>query len=563
MNACHLPAAPCVTARIDKLCDRFETAWKTGRRPSVAAYLRRVGEEDRTALLRELVLLDVEYRGRRGEHLGKDRYRRSLPEYIGVLDELWLEHALPEAGQSPPGWKAVHDDPAPSTVCLAAEPSRRPVVAERRARAVCPDSVSEERVGSLRRTWPFSELPAAAVRELAAAAEEKTYSPDERLIRQGEACRRLVLLVRGTVEVQVEEHGHRHTIATVRTAALFGEMSLLSGAMSTASVVATSAVLSLEIPAAEVERIAAGHPLIRSALGGLVADRLGGQSVDALVGKEVGGYHVLRCVGRGGMAVVYEAEHSETRRRVALKMMSHRYIHDLELHSRFQREAEIGKKLRHRNICRVRGTFTALGTNFMVLDFCEGMTLDERIRRGRLPEDEVRRILGQLAAALEYAHRKGVCHRDLKPSNVMLDGSGRVKLMDFGLARIMDAPEFTCRGRLLGTPRYMPPEQLAGEPVDFRADLFAFGCVAYEMLTGRPLFPEASYLSIVERHAQWSLPAPQLIRRGLGRDLYEVLRDSLAKEPDRRVLDLERVSRQWMRKPDRKTSGCVSLASRV
>ncbi|NLX98331.1 MAG: protein kinase [Rhodopirellula sp.] len=554
MDVGYLPAAPCVTAHVDRLCDRFETAWKSGRRPSMRRYLRRVEHNQQAELLLELIQIDVEYRGRRGEKVQKGRYLRRFPEHATAIESLWRRYASSDNNSAcrEPDRAVDRAEAAPSTICFAPPTLRRTTDGSPDSLDPSEITVAKQRLSSLRQTWPFSEMAATTLGQIALAARERRYSTGDVLIHQGETCGRLLVLVDGTVAVRVEEDGRQHTIATVRTAALFGEMSLLSGNTCTASVVATSPVFVLEIPAVEVERIAARHPVVRAALGGLVADRLGGHSVDALVGKIVGGYRIVRCAGRGGMAVVYEAEDCRTGRRVALKMMSHRYVHDLELHNRFAREAEIGKRLRHPNVCRVQGTFSALGTNFMVLDFCEGITLDERIRRGPLDEDETRRILGQLAAALDYAHRQGVCHRDLKPSNVMLDRLGRVKLMDFGLARSLDTSELTVRGRLLGTPRYMPPEQLVGDPVDCRADLYAFGCVAYEMLTGRPLFPEASYLGIVERHSQWVLPTRHSVREGLSRDLYKVLCECLTKEPQRRILDLNLLGRRWKRGGRRK-----------
>ncbi len=548
MDAPNGPQALCVTARVDRLCDRFEAGWKAGRRPSIGRYLRCVSEEDRLALARELILIDVEYRSRRGERPEKDHYRRRLPEYAAMIDRLWLDLGLFDMADPPLSSTAKADlsEPPPSTVRFLTEPSL-PATAPVAISAANPSRrAMQQRLEVLRRTWPFSELPLDTLQQIAETTEPKNYATGEALIRQGDLCRHLLVLVSGSVDVRVEEHGHHHTLATVRSAALFGEMSLVGGGTCTASVVATSPVCALEICTEKIERIAARHPVVLSALGGLVANRLGFQEVDALIGKVVGGYQILRCAGRGGMAVVYEAEQIETGRRVALKMMSHRFIHDVELHNRFYREAEIGRRLRHRNICRVHGTFTALGTNFMIMDFCEGTTLDQKIRsRGRLSEKEVRHVLGRLAAAIAYAHRRGVCHRDLKPSNVMVDGDGRVRLMDFGLARIADASEVTSRGQLLGTPRYMPPEQLAGKPVDCRADVYAFGCIAYEMLAGRPLFPETSYLGILEHQARWSLSQPFDIRPRLSQDLYDVLRASLATDPSRRVLDLAALSRRW------------------
>lgn len=555
---CHI-AAPCVTARVDRLCDRFEKEWKAGAEPSIEDYLVQVDRSERETLGRELIALDLEYRGRRGELPPRSLYRQRFPAHARLIDELWIRGALAgssrSAGPSPRGGLET----AAPTVCFSMEPSR-PLPRESSLVGPAVATGAADHLDQLRRIWPFSELAAGVVRQIAAAAVQQRYEAGEVLLRQGEPCPSLLVLLEGTVDVQVEDRGKRHAIAAVRTAAVLGEMSLLGHSPCTASVIAAGPVRVLSIPRSELERLASEQPVIWNALGGLIAGRLGHDSVDALVGKVVGGYRILRCAGRGGMAVVYEAEEPQTGRRVALKMMSHRYVNDLELHSRFQREAEIGLRLRHPNICRVEQTFSALGTQFMVMEFCDGTTLDQYVRqRGRLRQEEVRRILGQLAAALAYAHRHGICHRDLKPANVMLDPNGCVKLADFGLARTAESSEMTGHGRLVGTPRYMPPEQLAGEVVDYRADVYAFGCIAFEMLAGRPLMVESDLLAILDRHARWSLPPADSIRPRLSSDLYGVLRESLAKEPHARTLDLDRLSRRWnVEKRSKKSSQPLS-----
>ena len=555
----------CVTARVDRLCDRFESEWKSGSEPSIENYLLQVDGDERQALERELILLDLEYRGRRGESPPRSFYRRRFPAHARLIDDFWLRRVLTGGSRSASLPALARLGGEAPTVCFSEEPSwsLRPSPLANTASSAT--GATTDRLEKLRRVWPFSELAAGVVRQIAAMTAERRYETGEVLLRQGDPCQSLLVLVEGAVDVQVEDCGKRHAIATVRTAAVLGEMSLLGHSPCTASVIAAGPVRALVIPRSELERLASEQPVIWNALGGLIAGRLGYDSVDALLGKSVGGYRIRRCAGRGGMAVVYEAEKPQTGRRIALKMMSHRYVNDLELHSRFQREAEIGLRLRHPHICRVEQTFAALGTHFMVMEYCDGTTLDEAIRKqGRLRQHEVRRVLGQLAGALAYAHRLGICHRDLKPANVMLDASGCVKLMDFGLARTADSSAMTGYGRLVGTPRYMPPEQLAGEVVDCRADLYAFGCIAFEMLAGRPLLPESDLLAILECHARWSLPPAEAIRPRLSSDLYAVLRESLAREPHARTLDLDRLSRQWQTgKVSKESSPPVSAGRRT
>jgi len=394
--------------------------------------------------------------------------------------------------------------------------------------------------------WPFCDLPRPVLWALVERMRSRRVAPGEAIIRQGERSRRLAMVVEGEVRVCVRAGRKSHEIARVGRGAVLGEMGLLTGAPCTATAVALTPVRAVTISARRFRRLAVRYPVLSSSLGSLVATRLGQGPVDTLAGKVLRGYRVRRCVGRGGMGVVYEAASLEDGRRVALKMMSHRFAFDLEVQQRFAREIEICRLLRHPNVGRVLGHFTAFGTSFMVMEFCDGPTLDEVLRAaGPLGEDRVRRIAGQLAGGLAYVHRHGVCHRDVKPSNVILTGRDRVKLVDFGLAKTTTGGELTQQGCILGTPRYMAPEQLAGQPVDCRADLFALGSVVYEMLAGEAPFADQSIAAILGRDRRWSLPPADRIRPGLSHDLYRFLEQTLALDPSDRVADLRRISRAW------------------
>jgi len=406
--------------------------------------------------------------------------------------------------------------------------------------------------------WPFCDLPRPVLWALIERMRSRRFAPGQAIIRQGERSRRLAMVAEGEVRVRVRAGRKSHEIARLGRGAVLGEMGLLTGAPCTATAVALTPVRAITISARRFRRLAVRYPVLSSSLGSLVATRLGQAPVDTLVGKVLRGYRVRRCVGRGGMGVVYEAAPLEGGRRVALKMMSHRFAFDLEVQQRFEREIEICRSLRHPNVGRVLEHFTAFGTSFMVMEFCDGPTLDEVLRAaGPLGEDRVRRIAGQLAGGLAYVHRHGVCHRDVKPSNVILTGRDHVKLVDFGLAKATTGGELTQQGCILGTPRYMPPEQLSGQPVDRRADLFALGSVVYEMLAGKAPFADESIAAILGRDCRWSLPPADEIRPGLSHDLYRFLEQTLAVNPSDRVADLQRISRAWRRPPlARVVHGC-------
>src|SRR5215510_531212 len=209
-------------------------------------------------------------------------------------------------------------------------------------------------------------------------------------------------------------------------------------------------------------------------------------------GTRLGPYEILAPLGTGGMGEVYRARDPRMGREVAIKVSFERFS------DRFEREVHAVAALNHPNVCQVYD----VGPNYLVMELVEGPTLGDRIREGALPLEEALAIARQIADALEAAHEKGIIHRDLKPANIKIKPDGAVKVLDFGLAKIAEqaavagSPEesptvtmgATAAGHIMGTAAYMAPEQARGKTVDKRADIWAFGVVLYEMLTGRRLF---------------------------------------------------------------------------
>ena len=274
------------------------------------------------------------------------------------------------------------------------------------------------------------------------------------------------------------------------------------------------------------------------------------------VGSRVGSFEVTAPLGAGGMGEVYRARDAKLNRDVALKILPQIFAFDSDRLARFTREAHVLASLNHPNIAAIYGLEEADGIRALVLELVDGPTLAERIDKGPIPLEETLEIAGQLVDALAAAHEQGIVHRDLKPANVKLRPDGSVKVLDFGLAKLTSAgdgaaddpiraahsptitsPAMTQAGVILGTAAYMSPEQARGRSVGKGADIWAFGCVLYEMLTGRRVFAgddtTETIASIIRADPDWTrLPAdtPESVRR--------MLRRCLAKDPYLRLADI-------------------------
>ncbi|PYQ63947.1 MAG: hypothetical protein DMF53_08760 [Acidobacteria bacterium] len=252
------------------------------------------------------------------------------------------------------------------------------------------------------------------------------------------------------------------------------------------------------------------------------------------VAGELGPYRLVREIGSGGMGVVYEAEDTRLRRRVAIKLLPPEHSRDRAAKDRFLREARAASALDDPHICTVHDVGEHDGRLYIVMTYYEGETLKERLARGPLPVDEARRIAIQVARALARAHEAGIVHRDIKPANVMLTRRGEVKVLDFGIAKMSGDTTLTRTGSSPGTPAYMSPEQARGEPVDGRTDLWSLGVLLYEMLAGRRPFAgddEPAVLSAIQSREPERLDR---IRPEVPPDLARTVAKALAKEPGRR-----------------------------
>jgi len=267
-----------------------------------------------------------------------------------------------------------------------------------------------------------------------------------------------------------------------------------------------------------------------------------------MIGKTLSHYKVLEKIGSGGFGDVYRAEDTTLKREVAIKVLPEQFTEDPQRLARFEREAQILAQLNHPNIAAIYGLEEADGVRFLALELVPGETLAERVAKGPMPVEETLEVCRQIAEGVEAAHEKGVIHRDLKPANVKVTPEGKVKILDFGLAKAFEAEppvtdisqsptlteEMTRAGVILGTAAYMSPEQAKGKPVDKRADIFAFGAVLYELLTGQRAFDgetiTETIAKVLESEPKWELlpentpwTIRNLLRRCLTKDVHDRL----------------------------------------
>ena len=230
-------------------------------------------------------------------------------------------------------------------------------------------------------------------------------------------------------------------------------------------------------------------------------------SADDLVGKNIGPYLVIELIGKGGMGMVYKARDTQLNRSVAIKALPSDRLTDPERKRRFLTEAKATSALNHPNIVTVHGITQEHDTDFIVMEYVSGKTLDQVIGYKGLPLKQAVKYGLAIADAVSAAHLAGIIHRDIKPSNIMITEQGRVKVLDFGLAKLVEPdqpaekgltePLTTKAGMIFGTAGYMSPEQAEGKPADARSDVFSFGALLYQMVTGRRAFPGDNVITIL------------------------------------------------------------------
>ncbi len=259
-----------------------------------------------------------------------------------------------------------------------------------------------------------------------------------------------------------------------------------------------------------------------------------------MIGTQVGNYRIVEKIGEGGMGVVYKAVEVSLDRTVAVKVLSPDLAGDQALIERFRSEAKAQANLNHPNIATLYTFLTTSETSMMVMEYLEGETFDQLLqRRGLLPQEQAVPIFKQALLGIGYAHRHGIVHRDIKPSNIMLTTSGMVKVMDFGIAKVLGGQRMTQTGTRMGTVNYMSPEQIRNRPVDIRSDIYALGVTLFEMLTAHLPFESDSDFEVMSQHVNMPPPRPSQYYPYIPAGIEQAVLKALEKDPNARFQTVE------------------------
>ena len=380
----------------------------------------------------------------------------------------------------------------------------------------------------LMKTELLEATPEEFKHQLTSYMTKKHISAGEKFISQGDKGDCFYLIQEGTCIVSLDKNGQSYPISRLKRGEIVGELAVLTGETRSANVHAETDMLLWTISLDAFDAISSLCRPVQDFLSDISTERLCSRKITAE--RCIGRYTINDMLAEGGWSIVYKGVHSILNFPVAIKMLKHNMARDPDFLGKFQNEAKIIARLNHENIVKVYDIEHVFRTVFIVMEHLEGITLRHILKNKlRLPYPRMLQILMQVCAGLDYAHQQGIVHQDVKPGNIFIENSDRVKLVDFGLA----SPIGGCSDDLPGTVFYMAPEQIEGEPVDPRTDVYSLGITAFEMATGSRPFPD-DVCSVLRAHITEVTPDPRALNPDLPEEFCAFVAKATQKDPDLR-----------------------------
>ncbi len=384
----------------------------------------------------------------------------------------------------------------------------------------------------------FAELDKITRKDIARYFKIDRYNEGQKLIESGQTADRFFIILSGTVELKVPDLiGRKQRKVALGEGAVLGEIGLLTNTPYNLDAVAEDKTVVFYLDREAFSELLKKHKSFATKMTRLMGTRM---AHDGGI-NQVGRYTLTREIGEGNMAKVFEGYDPTLDRHVALKMLKYDLANDEDFLKRFDHEAKVIAKLNHPNIVNVYETVREYSTSFIVMERLWGKDLDQILKdNGPLSIAEARRILYEVICALEYAHsqgEKGIIHRDIKPANIFVDDDGQVTLTDFGVAK----PPTDVVTTVLGTPKYLAPEIIKGEPFDGAVDIYSVGIMAFTILTGKPPFSAGSLTELLAMQVYEEHPDIRTYRPNIDDDLKNFIDSALIKDPKQRISDWDRI----------------------
>ncbi len=382
------------------------------------------------------------------------------------------------------------------------------------------------------------DLSTNIIQDIAKQIQTEQFRKNQIIVEHGHIGKRLYFIFSGKVEVQIPgSEGFGQTTVTLKKGSVVGEVSLLVNAAYSADIVAMTKTTALYLDSKNFRQLIKKHNAFSEIISRLMTSRMGQYGGINKIGK----YELLSKLGEGSMATVFNAYDSELEREVAIKMLKYELTYNTDFINRFEQEARTIASLNHQNIVNVYEIISEYSTRFIVMEKLQGENLSTALKQqGSFSFTDTRKILSQLANALQYAHSlgdSGIVHRDIKPSNIVISNNGDIKLTDFGIS----GPPQNKQVNIEGTPSYLAPEIINGEAVDSRSDIYALGVTAFHMLTNSLPFSSQNLAELLDMQVNQAPPDIRKIRPEIDNELASFIENALSKEPAARTSDWRRI----------------------